>query len=184
LDGNLRNDVRGRAEAIKPNSGTGSGHPIRSVTDQTGTEQRSGVSIVVFRRQGKAERCVRDGVFGVAAVNLISSVFRARAEILALTAAEFTHAARPSEPRDADAITVRMIRDVGANRFDTTNDLVSWHDWYRGLGQIALDDVEIGAADPTREDFDEDLFRSGLRRLGFSEFDATGGRARQCHHPH
>ena len=44
-----------------------------------------------------------------------------------------------------------MCRHVPTDRLDSTDDLVTGHDGDRGIREFSLDEVEVGAADPARE---------------------------------
>ena len=52
-----------------------------------------------------------------------------------------------------------------------TDDLVPGHERQLGLGQLAIDDVEVGAAHAAGRDCDEDLARArlGIGQLGLAE---------------
>jgi hypothetical protein len=57
-----------------------------------------------------------------------------------------------------------MRRHVSADRLDSTDNLVTGHDGDRGVREFAVDDVEVGAADPAREDLHKNV-RWPWRRL-------------------
>ena len=64
---------------------------------------------------------------------------------------------------DTDAITNRDACDVGAYGNDFATELVTDDDGVDGGRKLAVDDVNVGAANSTRTDFDHDLFRAGRR---------------------
>jgi hypothetical protein len=69
------------------------------------------------------------------------------AEVFHLVAAVPAIAVHPSHPGDADARSDRQIRGGAFHHF--THDLMTGDDARLDGRQIALDDVEIGAADAT-----------------------------------
>src|SRR2546425_479140 len=60
------------AEAVEAEPGGVPRGNQRAVPDQSGAEQRRGLRVGIPRRDGKAESLIRDGVLGVAAVELIA----------------------------------------------------------------------------------------------------------------
>jgi hypothetical protein len=50
-----------------------------------------------------------------------------------------------------------MRRHVSANRLHSANYLVAGHDGDRGIREFPVDDVEVGAANPAREDLHENV---------------------------
>ena len=75
----------------------------RAMADQPGAEQRRGLPIGVAVGEGEAEARVGDGVLREAAVDVAAGEARALAQVLAPGAAERALAARPAQPRHADA---------------------------------------------------------------------------------
>ena len=69
VHGNLRDDVRGRAEAVeaKPLDAFAC-HPIRTIADQPRTEQGRGLRKIVAFGQTEAVALIGHGVVGIAAV--------------------------------------------------------------------------------------------------------------------
>jgi hypothetical protein len=82
VHGKLRDDVGRRTEAIDAQTGAGARHPIRTVADQSSTQEWRGMHIVIFGWKFEAEGRVGKRVFGVPAIDLVSGVARLRAEIL------------------------------------------------------------------------------------------------------
>src|ERR1041384_1613475 len=92
-------------------------------------------------------------IFRVPALDLIAGVPRLATEVFITPLTELACATRPSEPRDADTVAeLERIRS-GADLFDATYDLVTRNDRDDRVGQAAIDDVQIGAADAAREHF-------------------------------
>jgi hypothetical protein len=81
------------------------------------------------------------------------------AEVLHVVLAEPTGAVDPTEPSDADTRSERQVR--GCAFYYLADNLMAGDDLRLDGRQIAFDDVEIGAADTTGDDLEQDL--SGLR---------------------
>ena len=84
-------------------------HPQRPVADQPSAEQWRGFEIAVSRGDREAETRVGDGLFRVAAVDLIPGEARPGTEVFASGKAERARSAGPAEPGHADPV-------AGANR--------------------------------------------------------------------
>ena len=69
---NLRDDVGRRTEAINTQIGARARHPIRTVADQSSTQERRDMHVVVFGREFAAEGSVGKRVFGVPAIELLA----------------------------------------------------------------------------------------------------------------
>src|SRR5690606_3986644 len=69
--------------------------------------------------------------------------------------------ASSSEPRHADAVARTEAGRARAHRFDSADDLVAGHERQHGLGQLAVDDVEIGATDGAGRDPEQQLAVAG-----------------------
>src|ERR1051325_4959971 len=88
---------------------------------------------------------VRDGEFGITAVDRVAGKLRVVAEILALRSTIAAVAIGPAEPRNTDSVSDCKLwsLDFGIWNFhDASDDLVA-----EDVRQLAIDDVEIGAAD-------------------------------------
>ena len=122
---------------------------------------RSGAASTSDRSAGQREHVARvgDGVLGVAAVALIAGEARLRAEVLGAAPAEAAAPARPAEPGDADAVADRDIAHAVAERLDRADDLVAEDERQCRVGQLAVDDVQVGAADAAGPHPDQHLAR-------------------------
>src|SRR5207247_6722570 len=80
-----------------------------------------------------------------AAVRVPPGEPRTLAEVLATTRAIRAGSARRAQPRRADP---RSGLESRAAALDPPDDLVARHDRRRDEWKVALDDVEVGAADP------------------------------------
>src|SRR5690348_1327483 len=94
----LRQNVCGAAEAVESESLAVAGQHERPIADQAGAEQRRGLQIRVIRRQWKAEAMIRDGIFGIAAVDVVARKTRVVAEVFAPAAAIAANPAGPAQP--------------------------------------------------------------------------------------
>ena len=140
----------------------------RAVADQPGAEQRRRLRVAIGWRQLEAVARVGDGVLGIAAVDLVAGEARVVAEILLAAAAIEARAVGRAEPRHADAVADGEALDARAERRDLADDLVAENERQLGMRQLAVDDVQIGAAHAAGRDLDEDLVRPGHghRKLG------------------
>jgi hypothetical protein len=58
--------------------------------------------------------------------------------------------------------------------FDAPDDFVARNHRNRRIGQVAIDDVQIGSADPAGEDSDQDFPRARCREIAISRFHLAG----------
>ncbi len=112
--------------------------------------------------EGKDESRVGDRMGGEAAVARIAGEERMFAEVLARASAIGASPVGMAEPGHADAEPKRE-RDAFARRLDSAHDLMSRHDRQLGVGEFAVDDVQVGAANPAGLDAHANLPRAGLR---------------------
>src|SRR5205807_7403890 len=104
-------------------------------------------------------------VIRVAAVDLVAREPRPLAQVLARGAAEAALAARPAKPRHAHPVAGREAIDARTRFRDGAHDLVAEHQGQLGVRQLAVGDVEIGAAHPARPNLDQELAGPRRRRL-------------------
>jgi hypothetical protein len=50
-----------------------------------------------------------------------------------------------------------MCRHVSTDRLDATDNLVTGHDGDHGIREFSVDEVEVGAADPARENLHKNV---------------------------
>jgi hypothetical protein len=162
--GYLADDVRGRAEAVEPDAfGVLPAKPQRAVADQPGAKERRGLQVRKPLRDRKAEALVGDRRLRIAAVDVVAGELRVHAEVLAIGAAKAARLVDPAEPRDADALPdLEPLRPL-TESLDRSHDLMTGDERQLGLGQVPIDDVQIGAANPARMHAKEDLPGPGLR---------------------
>jgi hypothetical protein len=156
----LADDVRRRAEAVDPEPLGIAGQAKRPVPDQARAQERRRLEILVPVGQREAEALVGHRHLGVAAVDVVARESGAVAEVLAARAAEAAGAVGPSEPRHADSLARREALAAGGHAPD---DLVAGDEWELRLRELAVDDMDVGAADAAGGDLEQDLSGSGLR---------------------
>src|SRR5918912_2803366 len=146
-------DVPSRAEAInpqtrsRPTSRTDSGQAQRAITNDASAEKRCGLHVVKAVRQFVSEGCRRDRVFRVAAVNSPSGEACARAQVLSTGKKEAALAAGALKPSDADTFADGKVSDVCSDCCHSYDKLVARNDWGATWGKLALNDVQVCAAD-------------------------------------
>ena len=179
----LRDDVRRRAEAVKADPLARPRRLQAAPADQSGAEQRRGGDRVARRRQLQRERGLGDEVRGVAAVAGVAGELGMVAKILAALVAIEAMAAGVRQPGNADPLADGEILDPGAEPLDQADHLVAGNDRQPRIGQLAVDDVQIGAADAAGFDANQQLAPArapaspSLRRRAARRSHATSSRA-------
>jgi hypothetical protein len=84
------------------------------------------------------------------------------AEILLAAYTIRTNATGAAQPRNANALTDAQPHDASSDGIDPPYDFVAGNDRYRGIGEFAIHDVQIRAADAAGGHPDSKLARSGL----------------------
>ena len=151
----------GAAEAEEADAlaGLDAGDAQAAEADDAGAEQRRGVDGVEAGGQRVGEVGAGEGVLGVAAVDGVAGEDGVVAEVLHAVAAEPAVAVDAADPGDADA---RAERKLGGGAVDDfADDLMAGDDARVERRKVALDDVEVGAADAAGEDAEEDV--AGVR---------------------
>ena len=90
------------------------------------------------------------GVFGVSAVERVAGEERIFAEVFLVPAAIEALAAGIAQPRHAEAVADAEFLGALACLDDRTDNLVSRNEGELGVGQFAVDDMQVGPADPAR----------------------------------
>ena len=154
----LGDDVRRRAEAVDAEPLGVARHAQAAVADQPGAQQRRRLGVAVAAGERKAVAGVGDRVLGVAAVDLVAGEAGVRAQVLLARPAVAASAAGPAEPGHADPLArAREPRRPRPRADDVADDLVAGNDRQLRLRQLAVDDVQVGAADGARGDLDQHL---------------------------
>ncbi len=105
--GDLREDMRRRAEPVQPQPSGRAAHAQAAVADQPRAQQRSGLRIGIAVGDRKAEALVGHGVLGHPAVDVAAREARIRAQVLAARAAVLALTARPPQPRHTHTTPIR-----------------------------------------------------------------------------
>src|SRR6266540_2581232 len=179
----LRDDVACRAESVQAEPlGVAHGSP-GAVADEAGAEERRGLGIGIAVRDREGVPRVHHGCLREASVEVVPGEARPLAQILAPRAAGAADAARPAEPRDADAVAGREPTGARAECLDPPHHLVPEDERQLGMWQLAVDDVEVGAADAARGDLDPELPRSrdGEGKVRLGERRPQGGEDHRAH---
>jgi hypothetical protein len=180
----LGDDVSGRAEAIDAEPlGLAAGHHQRAPADQAGAEQGGDGDVVAVFAEGEAVAGVGDGVGGETTVPGIAGEERRIAEVFHAVAAIAADPAGVAEPGNADALADREPGDAGAERVDTADDLMTRDDRITDVGQFAVDDMKVGAADTAGAHPHPDFIRPGIGRGALDRFEPPARRG-QNHGPH
>ena len=101
----LRDNMRGGAEAVNAQPFAGASFHQTAITNQTCAHERRRFGITVKFGYRKTKMLVGDGVFRVTAVDRIAGEFRQIAEVFLTILAVRTPAAGPTQPRHTDAVT-------------------------------------------------------------------------------
>ena len=167
--GDLADDVRRGPKPEQAEQWWVPGESQRAVPNQAGTQQRSGLQVRVPLRHQKAVPRIGQRLLGEAAIDRVAREARAVAEVLAAAAAEAAAAAGPAEPGNAHTLPQAEACDAAAKLQHRTDDLMAEHQWEFRLGELAVDDVQVGAADPTDVNLQRQLALTGLtvRKIGF-----------------
>jgi hypothetical protein len=148
----------GRAEAVDANRLRLARGFQRAPADEPGAEQRRGGDRIEVPGERERERRLGDGMGRESAVAGVAGEERRVAEIFARGDTIGAMAARMAEPRDADAGPKRQA-DPLASRLDPADDLMPRHDRQLWVRQIAVDHVQVGAADAAGLDRQPNLAR-------------------------
>jgi hypothetical protein len=156
---NLRNDVGRGTEAIEADAAPLAGFLQRPPADEASTHQRRCSNRIGIAGKSKGVVGISHSVGSEAAVACIAGENRAVAEVLLARRAIATIAARTAEPRDADAPARRQRGHTIAYRLDDAHDLVPRDQRQTGLGQVTINDMQIGSANRAGLDADPNLSR-------------------------
>ena len=152
------------------------GHAQRAVADQAGAHQGRRLGVAHIAGDGKDIAVVGHHVVGIAAVQMIAGVAGGPAQVLASRQAVGAGAAAEAQPRHADPLAFGEPLDAQAQRRHPADDLVAGDEGQFRLGQFAVDDMQVGAADPAGRHPDEDLAgrRFGTRHPAAGQRRAGG----------
>ncbi len=163
----------GAAEAVEADTlaALDSGDAQAAEADDAGAEQRGGDDGVEAGGERIGEIGADGGELGVAAVDRVAGEDGVVAEVLHAVTAEPAIAVNAADPGDAGARADGQVCGCAFNDF--ADDLMAGDDARVEGRKIALDDVEIGAADAAGDDFEENF--AGLRLGARDVFDGKPG---------
>src|SRR5262249_42978740 len=100
------------------------GFDERTITNKPGAEQGSRLRIGIKSGDWETESMIRDGVFGITAVQRVTGEQRAVAKIFATGIAILANATGPAQPGHADASADFEIHDFVSNGGNMADDFV------------------------------------------------------------
>jgi len=157
----LGDDVGGGAEAVEAEARSGAGSDEGSPADETGAEERGNIDIAAGLAEGEGEAGIGDRGGGEAAVARVAGEEGVVAEVFLVARAIGADAAGPREPWNADALADAEGIDAGAEFIDAADDFVAGNDGEFWVGEIAIDDMQVGAAYAAGGDFYADFAGAG-----------------------
>jgi hypothetical protein len=159
-----------RAKAVEPQFFASAGNHERSPADQASAEQRGESNVIAnfaewerIARIGDRRRC-ETAVAGKPGEE------RAIAEIFLAAKTVRADATVVSEPRNADALTHAQPCDARPDHIDATDDFVAWDDRHLRIGQFAIHNMQVRAADAAGGNLDSNLARPRLPISEIGEF--------------
>jgi hypothetical protein len=180
VHGDLTDDVRCRSEPVEPDPLRVAGAAKGAVADQAGAEERGGLHVGRGGWQREAVALVGEAQLRVPTVQLVAGEARRVAEVLVPGQAEAAGAARPAEPRHADAVA---RREASRARDDLGDDLVPEDERELGLRELPVRDVQVGPADAAGKDAKQGL-PLGRHRVRHDRLVEWHARPAQQHRAH
>ena len=182
----LGGQVGGGPEAVDAETPTGRqlGAAEGTKADDAGAQQRCRLFVAEAVGKGQGVGLVDHRELGVAAVVVPAGEPRGGAEVLVTADAPAAAPARVAQPGDPGALARLEAGGTRPDRIDDADDLVTGNDAPTPRLDVALGEVEVGAAHAARRDADADLARSGHRtRSADGNQRAAGDRSRAIDHP-
>jgi len=143
------------AEETDAFSGLSAGDAEAAEADDAGAEKRSDVCVAEGFGERVGEVGADEDVFGVASIDGVAGEGGVVAEILFVAEAEGAGAVGASDPGDTDAHADGAFGCSSADNL--ADDLVAGDEGLMHEAEVALEDVEVGAADTAGEDAEHDL---------------------------
>jgi hypothetical protein len=169
------------AEEADMFAGLGSRDAEAAEADDAGAQEGCDVGVVEGGRQGIGEVGADESVLGVAAVYGIASEDWVVAEVFFVAKAERAGAVGATDPGDAYSHASGAVGSCAVDDF--AYDLVAGDEGLVDEGKVALEDVEIGAADSAGEDAEEEMaFGEGGAGDFFDLEGLVGGVEDGCFH--
>ncbi len=165
----LRAEMGAAPEAVEtePAARWQGGPAQRAVADDPGAEQRRQGHVLQALGESVGEGGRYGRVLRVAAVRVPAGVLGARAQVLGPAQAVRARPVGTAQPRDAHPVTDREAAHPGPEPGHRADDLVPRRHPGAAHRQIALGDMEVGAAHPARAHVHEQFVipRAGQRLL-------------------
>ena len=152
---NLRNNMGSGAKSINAKTPRIASLPKRAIPNQPGTEERSGGDIIKRLGKAVAKISICEGEFSIAAIQRVACEASVLAEIFTIRSAISALAAGRSQPRNSDAIAKLELLNSLAKPLNPTDDFMAGNQGKLCIGQLAIDNMQIGSADSTRSDTHE-----------------------------
>jgi hypothetical protein len=162
--------VRCRSKAVQPDMipRLDSRHPKTAETDDACAEEWRRVKIIESCRQWNNEIATRASEIGVAAVNGVAGESGRVTEILVTLEAIPAGSVRAADPGHAHASAEWKCRRGSA--CNLTDNLVTGYQWLAPGGQFALDNMQIGPANTTSPDPDQNVTARQFRLGCLNDF--------------
>jgi hypothetical protein len=180
----LRHDMRGGAKAVETDPLAQPRRVETAPADQPRAKQRRGADGIAVGGELEDEGGLGDEMRGVAAVAGVAGELGMVAKILAPVLAIGAMPAGVGEPGNPDPFADGEAFDAGAEPLDETDDLVAGNDRQPLVGQLAVDHVQIGAANAAGLDADQHFGapRRGLGPLFEDQRRADFSQRHRAHH--
>jgi hypothetical protein len=155
--------VCGGTESVQAELRRSAGDHQRAPADQPRAQQRRQRDVAAPLAERKCEARIGHGRGCIAAIAGVAGEQRLIAEVLTLHPAVGTGTVGVAQPRDADPLADLQAPHGGADRIDPADDLVPGNHRHLRVRQLAVNDVQVRAADAARQHPDADLVRRRLR---------------------
>src|SRR5438874_13811885 len=113
---------------------------------------------------------IGNGQLGVTAVDRVTGKAAVIAKVLSAGSAIRAIAVGPAKPRDSHAISDCEVRSFFADFFDSSDNLVTENQWQFRIGQFAIDNVKVSAANRARAHPHKQLSFAWLRLRHIAQF--------------
>jgi hypothetical protein len=177
-ESDLQGDVRRRSETEQAEASAGLDLRAaqRAVADDAGAEERRGRLVGENRGDGVRKVLAHQGLLRITAVLVPAGVTRGAAQVLVAAPAVGAGAAGEAQPGDPHALADREPRAARAERLDGAHHLVAGHERQPARRQVALDDVQIGAAHAAGRDPHAHLAGAGPRLVALARAERRARR--------
>ena len=172
---NLRDDVRRGAETVYADFFRITRGNQRTVTDQSGAQQRGGFGIAINFRNRKTITLVGHRVFRITAVQRVAGKARAVAQVLALAQAIAAMPAGVTQPRHAQSLPDGKSPGMFALGGNDAYDLMAGYQRQLGLGKFAVQYMQIGAAHAAGADLEQHIVGAAFWQRQLDESQGRSG---------